>query len=261
MAYSSKSQRFRQRVHDRNDPLVGCWATLNGSTNAEVMAYAGLDFVLVDNEHGLMSAREIFDLVRRLSSHSTAVILRTKDKNAGLVGEMLDIGVDGFVFPKVESAEEAKALVIAAQFPPHGSRGLAINSIPATSYGVDANEYYRVANDSFTLFCQIETRRGVDQAEQICAVDRVDGLFLGPNDLSADLGDFRNYDNAEFKAARDKVEQAARRHNKRAASIPHGATQLRDLLDRGYTLIPAASDVKFLRDGVAALTKQLARVS
>ncbi len=253
MAYSDKAGRFRDRVHTPGCRLAGCWVTLDSTTNAEIMAVAGLDFLLVDGEHGMLPVPALRDLIRRLATLETAVLVRLRDKRPGEIGAMLDMGVDGFVFPKVESREEAESLVAATQFAPRGTRGLAVSSVPASRYGFDADDYHRHADDGVTIFCQIESRAGVEKSAAIASVPRLDGLFIGPNDLSAELGHFRDYTAPAFTDAVARIEQATREAGKLLAGIPHGATGLNALLDRGYALVPASSDLKFLRDGVASL--------
>lgn len=257
MAYFDKARRFRDRIHTPGCRLAGCWVALDSATNAEIMAEAGLDFLLVDAEHGMLPVPRIRDLIRRLVTRDTAVLIRLRDKRPGEIGAMLDMGVDGFVFPKVESREEAEQLVAATQFAPRGTRGLAISSVPASRYGFDADDYHRHADDGVTIFCQIESRAGVAEAGAIASVPRLDGLFIGPNDLSAELGHFRDYTAPAFTDAVVHVEQAAQDAGKRLAGIPHGTTGTNDLLGRGYALVPASSDLKFLRDGVASLIRTM----
>lgn len=224
----------------------------------EIMAVSGLDYLLVDCEHGRASPEHIAELVRRLAGHPTVVLLRMRDKRPAEIGAMLDLGVDGFVFPNVTSKQEAEQLIAATQFPPTGTRGIAIGAIPASNYGLDAMPYFHEIGDCITVFCQIESRAGLAKVEEIATCTRLDGLFIGPNDLTADMGFFREYENQNFLEAVARVESAARSNKKLLATIPHGKANPAQLHTRGYCIVPAASDMSLIRDGVTQLVAEAA---
>jgi len=247
-----KGQKFRQRAHD-GEKLVGCWLVLDNPLLGEVMAITGLDYVLVDAEHGRTSPAHLAELVRRLAALPTVVLVRMRDKRPAEVGAMLDLGVDGFVFPNVTSRTEADQLVAATQFPPTGTRGIAVGAIPASRYGLDAMPDYREIGEAITVFCQIESRLGLEKVEEIASCPRLDGLFLGPNDLSADLGCFREYENENFANAVTRIESVARASGKLLATIPHGKADAAQLQARNYCVVPASSDLNLIRDGAAKL--------
>jgi 2-dehydro-3-deoxyglucarate aldolase/4-hydroxy-2-oxoheptanedioate aldolase len=193
--------------HDRlraGEPLVGGWVALSDPAVAELTAPA-FDFVMLDTEHAPNDTETIANLARAVDAApgECVPLARALDNDVGAIKRLLDLGLEGVMVPMVESAEEAREAVAAAKYPPEGNRGVA--GARASSYGADLDDYFDRANEETVLLVQIETGTGLSAVEDIAAVDGVDALFVGPADLSANLGCFREFDDSRFLEAVDRI--------------------------------------------------------
>ena len=165
---------------------IGLWCSLCSNIAADVVGDSGFDWLLLDTEH---SPNEIPDLVGQLqavSGGAATPIVRPAWNDTVLIKRCLDIGAQALLVPYVQNAEEAKRAVEAVRYPPRGVRGVAVAS-RASRYG-RVTDYLKKADSEICLLVQVETRSALDQLETIAAVDGVDGVFIGPSDLSASLG-------------------------------------------------------------------------
>ncbi|WP_435195065.1 HpcH/HpaI aldolase family protein [Natronomonas sp. EA1] len=191
--------------HDRlraGEPLVGGWVALSDPAIAELTA-AEFEFVMLDTEHAPNSTETIANLVRAVEAGGSVPLARAVDNDVGAIKRLLDVGVRGVMVPMVESDAEARRAVEAAKYPPEGNRGVA--GTRASGYGRDLDSYFETANEETVLLVQIESANGVDHAEAIAAVEGVDALFVGPADLSATLGCFRQFDDSRFTDAVETI--------------------------------------------------------
>jgi 2-keto-3-deoxy-L-rhamnonate aldolase RhmA len=150
--------------------------------------------------------------------------------------------------PYVSTAEQAEAAVSFTRYPPAGCRGVASSTV-ATGFGMWTDQYHRSAPTDVATIVQIETRAGVENADEIAAVDGVDVLFVGPLDLSFNLGCPKEYDHPDLHAAFDHVIQACRNHNK-AAGILSSPERVGGHQKRGFTFVAVGSDAGALREGL-----------
>lgn len=170
-----------------DDPPLGAWATVGHPAVVEQLAGVGFDFLLLEAEHAPSGLETVASMVRaaEAAAPATPTLVRVAENDPALLKRTLDTGVDGVMVPLVESAEEARRAVAATRYPPEGVRGL--GSHRGTAYGTRKEEYAAGA-DQLTVLVQIERERAVDSAGAIAAVEGVDGLFVGPTDLSLSLG-------------------------------------------------------------------------
>jgi 4-hydroxy-2-oxoheptanedioate aldolase len=169
-----------------HQPQIGLWCTLASSTVAELLGGSGYDFLVLDCEHSPNDLTSILGQLQALSGTATAAVVRPPVNDPVIFKRLLDIGVRNLLVPMVQSAEEAKAAVAACRYPPRGIRGVA-GSTRATNYGRTSDYFSRIADEQ-CLIVQVETRQAISRIEAIAAVDGVDGIFIGPSDLSADMG-------------------------------------------------------------------------
>lgn len=197
--------------------LVGAWLSIGHPTVAEVTATHDFDFVLIDTEHTPLSLETVENMSRGVDAADgdTKALVRVPSDDPVRIKRVLDIGVAGIMVPRIETADEARDIVQAVTYPPDGVRGVA--SGRAATYGNDFQQYVETADDSITTVVQIETQRGLDNAGAIAAVDGIDAIFVGPADLSANLGIFGEWENDRLDAAIDQVVSAGA-----AAEIPVG---------------------------------------
>jgi len=243
-----KGQVFRQKLLSAAK-VSGVWSTLGSADVAYLMARAGLDYIVLDLEHGAGGFETVVRQVQALSSLDTCVMVRSPDHSAASMKRILDAGANAILVPCVNTVEQAREIVDAVRFSPQGSRGVAVGAIAAADYGYMPIEYFENANAATTIILQIETAQAVANIEQLVQVDGVDGFFVGPNDLSAQLGIFRQYQQQAFIDAIEKVARTVKRSGKILGSLPYPGCTSTQLQDSGYQLAPGGSDQLFLREG------------
>ncbi|MDF2999217.1 MAG: 4-hydroxy-2-oxovalerate aldolase [Xanthobacteraceae bacterium] len=165
---------------------IGFWNSMASATATEILAGSGFDWLLLDAEHAPNDVASILGQLQAMMEHATHPILRVPENDPIVIKRYLDIGVQSFLIPMVETVEEAEAAVAATRFPPHGIRGFA-GASRASRFGRVKNYHHR-AHEELCVLVQIETRKGLDNLEAIAAVPGIDGLFIGPGDLSSDMG-------------------------------------------------------------------------
>ncbi len=214
---------------------------------------AGFDAVLLDNEHASWDRREI---QRMLTLHRAAGIdclIRPPNRNPVDLYHLLEDGAAGFLFPMVNSAEEARLLVRAAKFPPQGERGLSAPALDSGyTWGESVTDYMREANEQTVIACMIETPEAVAHAEAIAAVAGVDALFMGPADLSLRLGCFDRWDDPPMRDAHARLAAAAARNGIAWGRPGRDAADIRTLVAAGARFILRGGDY-------AAVTEMVAR--
>ena len=178
---------------------LGTWLMSGCSSTAEAMGHAGFDWLVVDLEHVPIEYAGALHLLQAIAGTTAHPVVRLAWNDGVLAKRALDVGAQTVMFPFVCSAEEAARAVAATRYPPHGTRGFA-GMHRGSAYGTKPN-YAKRANEAVFCIMQIETAGAIDNLESICAVPGVDGIFLGPGDLSASMG-------LTGEVAHPKVEEA-----------------------------------------------------
>lgn len=180
-------------------PQYGIWLNTGSPVVAELAGHVGFDWCLIDGEHGPNSVTELVSQLQALQSTGTPAIFRLATPEPWLVKQVLDMGCQTIMAPTVDTPLQAQALADMMRYPPLGKRGLGAALARATCFGAQA-DYLDNADDEVCLIVQIESRQAVDNIEAIAAIDGVDGLFVGPADLAADLGHTRDGNHPEVQA-------------------------------------------------------------
>jgi len=240
---------FRAKL--ANAPLRGGWLALGDATAAEIMATAGYDWLLIDGEHTPNTIRTILDQLRAVEPYPAAPVVRPVSKAPELIKQLLDIGARTLMVPMIETAEQASALVAATRYAPTGFRGVAIGSIRADRWGMVA-DYGATAADSLCLIAQIESQIGVDNAEAIVNTDGIDAIFVGPNDLSTNMGHLGDQDSVDVQTAINHVLSVAHDAGKPVGIIALDATSIRHYRDAGFDFIATGVDGLLLRNAAIA---------
>lgn len=247
-----KGRMFKKKLAEGR-AVSGAWSTLGSPEAACLMAGAGLDYILVDLEHGRGGLDGLAAQVQALAGFDTAVMVRLPDHDAGSVKRCLDLGANCLLVPQVDTAAMAQSILDAALFPGEGRRGVAVGAIQAADWGYAAESYFAHANDALTVLVQIESPEAVENLSDILALSRLDGIFVGPNDLSATMGLFRQFDAPAFRAAFDKVMDDTLAAGKVFGALPAPGLEVAKLLARGAQVVPGGSDQAMLRAGALAL--------
>jgi len=177
---------FKQRLTN-GERLIGLWLALSDSYSAELCAGSGFDWLLIDGEHAPFDLRSILATLQSIASYPSQPVVRLPDGNPTLIKQVLDVGATTLLLPMVESAAQARELVRATRYPPEGFRGVG-SGIARSSRWTGFQNYLQDANDSVCVLVQVESVAALDQLDEICAVAGVDGVFIGPADLSASMG-------------------------------------------------------------------------
>lgn len=240
---------FKKRLLQR-EVQYGLFSVLLSVEVADALTDSGFDYLIFDTEHTPSSLPALHGKVLALTGTTTHAIVRVPTYDPNLFKPILDLGVDTLMVPNIKTAEEAMAAVQGVRFPPHGIRGIG-GSVRATRYGRHA-DYYAQADAQICLLVQIESREGLDNIEKICAVDGIDGVFFGPADLAADMGQLGRPGHADvIRACMDGVRRV--RASGKAAGVVTSEAHVHDYLDAGASMVCLGSDVALLAKTFDAL--------
>lgn len=236
----------------RRDLQIGCWLALANGYTAEAMAGAGFDWLVIDGEHAPNDLPRLLEQVQALKGGTADPVIRIPVGETWMIKQVLDIGCQSVLVPMVESGDQARELARAMRYPPHGIRGVGSALARASGFGA-VTDYLPSANDQVCLLVQVESRRGLEAIEDIAAVDGVDGIFIGPSDLAADMGHLGKPSHPEVKAA---VEDAIARivaAGKPAGVLSFDRTMLDTYIARGVSFAAVGADVTLLTQAARAL--------
>ncbi len=249
-AYRPFPNTFRQRLA-AGETLIGCWCSLANPITTEVLGIAGFDWLLLDGEHSPNDVTTFIPQLMALKDSASAPIVRPSWNNPVEIKRLLDAGFYNFLIPFVESAEEATRAVAATRYPPAGIRGVSMSQ-RSNRFGTVEN-YLRDINEQICVLIQIESRNGLDAAAAIAAVDGIDGVFVGPADLSAGLGHLGNQNHPEAQAAIAQVFDAARQAGKPAGILAPVDADARRYIEMGARFVAVGSDLGVFRSATQAL--------
>ena len=224
--YTGIPNRFRQALLARQR-LIGCWCSLANPVTTEVLGLAGFDWVLLDAEHAPNDVTTLIPQLMALKDSGSAPVVRPPWNDTVAIKRLLDAGFYNFLIPFVESADEARRAVAATRYPPAGVRGVSVSQ-RQNRYGT-VPDYLKSINENIALMVQIESAVGLGAVDAIAAVEGVDGIFVGPSDLAAAMGQLGN-------AAHPDVQQAIRHIFERARAAGKSERDPRTGRDRCATL-------------------------
>lgn len=239
---------FQEQLRAR-EPLVGSWVSIRDPVVSEMNAELDFDFIVIDIEHTTTGLESLEHMIRAVDAASgeTASIVRLPWNDPVIIKRVLDIGPTGIMAPMIGTAEEAEALVHASRYPPEGMRGVAGRR--AARYGFDMPEYFFEANDEIVVLAQIETEEGFNNVGSIAAVDGIDGLFMGPADLSANLGIYGEWDSDEFMQAVDSILTAADSAGTPVSTLTTDPADITKWMNVGFDFLMAGTDTSHLVRG------------
>lgn len=237
--------------------LIGLLQTHPSAEFTELAGLCGYDFLILDDQHGIFDQSDHLRMLHASSFVDMAVFVRLKGHDTRAIGRYLDMGANGIVVPEVETADEARLLARALEYPPAGTRGFAAPAHRATHYGLELAAHLKAPRDGISLLLIIESARGVANVEEILAVEGVDGVIIGPSDLSANLGCAGDYSQPQYMQAVSRIELAAATRGKLLGTAPHAGSPPEALIARGHRLLILASDTSLVRE---AMNSQVAQV-
>ena len=237
----------------KGKPIIGVLAVLGSPLAAEVFSLSGFDFVLVDNQHGVWNQESTMSAFRSICLGSAVPMARVQQNDFYAIGSLLDRGALGIVVPLVETVEQARAAVFAVRYPPRGGR-----SLGAFSARFHGSNYENWIDEEAFLAIQIETKLAVEHAEEIMAVDGVDGCWIGPVDLAKSMS--IDLDTKEGKKAYEaailKVLTACQKTNK-IPGIWAGGGTAQHQIEQGFLFVVVDSDYELLVNGTHRTLRRL----
>ncbi|HZV91791.1 MAG TPA: 2-dehydro-3-deoxyglucarate aldolase [Caldimonas sp.] len=248
--YRSFPNSFRQRLLG-GETLIGCWCSLANATTAEVLGVAGFDWLLLDGEHSSNDVVTFIPQLMALKDSVSAPIARPASNNPVEIKRLLDAGFYNFLVPMVESPDEARRAVQATRYPPQGIRGVSVSQ-RSNRFGT-VPDYFKGINEQICVLVQIESRKGLEAAAEIAAVDGIDGVFIGPADLSAAFGHLGQPDHPESQAAIAAVFKAVDSVGKAIGILAPVEADARRYLQMGARFVAVGSDLGVFRGATQAL--------
>ncbi|WP_424944937.1 aldolase/citrate lyase family protein [Aliiroseovarius crassostreae] len=240
---------FKQALKEGR-PQLGCWIGLADAYAAEIAATAGFDWLLVDGEHAPNDLRSILDQIRVIEGSSSTPVARLPIGETWMIKQYLDAGVQSILVPMVESGDQARALVRAVTYPPQGVRGVGSALARASRFSA-IPDYLTTADDQICLLVQVENRAGLEALDDILTTD-VDGVFIGPADLAADLGHIGNAGHPEVETAVTDALTRIVAAGKAAGILTLDPGMQRKCLDLGVTFLATDIDVTCFAKAIRA---------
>ncbi|AOW15207.1 2-dehydro-3-deoxyglucarate aldolase [Hydrogenophaga crassostreae] len=245
--------RFKRAIL-ANKKQMGLWSHLCSHISTEILAHCGFDWLVLDMEHSPNELPDILSQLQAMTGSSATPVVRVPWNDPVTFKRLLDIGVQSFLVPYVQTAEEAQNAVAATRYPPLGMRGYA-GAPRASGYGRIKDYAHRCAEEMCVLV-QIETVEGLKNLEAIAAVEGVSGIFIGPGDLSAALGHLGNPKHPDVLKTIDEAIARIRACGKAPGILTGDETLARHYVAQGCLFVAVGADQNLLRDSAQALSSR-----
>ena len=234
----------------------GIWLTSGTGVLAELAGNAGFDWCLIDGEHGPNTVSEMLPQLQALAISGTPAVVRVANAEAWMIKQVLDLGCQTVLVPMVDDAETAQKMARAMRYPPHGNRGMGAALARATSFGAVA-DYPHTANDQVCLLVQAESAQALDNIDSIATTQGVDGVFIGPADLSADMGYPGQPDHPKVEEAIDHMIARTVAAGKIAGIITFDESRLNEYAEKGVTFLGVGGDMLALNTALRGLAARI----
>jgi len=240
-----------KRALKAGKPQIGLWSTLSSSYTVEVVAGAGFDWLLLDTEHSPSDLENLLTQLQAAAPYPTHAVVRVPWNEMVNMKRVLDIGAQSFLVPYVQNVEEARSAVAHTRYPPAGVRGVA-GTTRATRFG-RVKDYAKRAHEEICVLVQVETQSALQNIEAICAIEGVDGVFIGPADLHASMGHAGETANPKVKPLIDDAIRRIRKAGKAPGILTPNEADARHWLECGALFVAVGSDAGILARGADAL--------
>ena len=238
-------QMLRKRLA-AGEPTVGSWISIGHPSIAEILARAGFDWLVIDLEHSVIGTETAGELIRTIALCGVPPLVRLTSNNADQIKRMMDAGAQGIVVPNVNSAAEAAAAVSATRYAPLGNRGVGLGR--AQGYGTGFQDYLAWQSEGPVVIAMIEHKNSVARIDEILAVPGVDGLLIGPYDLSCSMGLPGQTEHPDVTATMTRILEAARLAGRPAGLhiVEPDPQRLQKTLQQGYKFVAYSVDMRLL---------------
>lgn len=242
-------------------PVVGTFFETGSVTTVECMGLSGLDFLVIDTEHGPFDVESAMEFVRAAELRGIEPLVRIKDHSRASVLKMLDIGAKGLIVPNIETVEQVTKLVEYGKYYPLGRRGFA--AARCGGFGFDehasgpVSEYFRISNDETMIIPQCETKSCLDNIEEIVSIEGIDGVFVGPYDLSIALDIPAQFSEPKFLSAVDRILKACKAAGKLALIYSGSVEAARQYIKAGFDGVAYGQDTVIITNAYKSFVEQI----
>lgn len=248
---------FRKRVMNQ-EPLIGTHISTGNFITADILARCGFDFIWIDTEHSCMDYRELLSCISVIRARGVPVVVRAQVGAPAHTKRILEMGVDGIVFPYIETVEEARTAIASCLYPPAGFRGF--GPLGAADYGLrSAEDYIRKSSDEIAIFLQVESEKAISNLSEICTLEHADGFILGPCDLSGSIGCLGDIYGEPNMVLIRRMMDILREHGKYpgiSLSTTEAEAQ-KSWLDLGFRFVSSGTDYDYLCQAAGRNARQL----
>ncbi|MFJ7973558.1 HpcH/HpaI aldolase/citrate lyase family protein [Psychrobacillus sp. NPDC096389] len=231
---------------EKNGYVLGAFVASGSPTNVEILGLNEFDFVLIDKEHAQTDMETMVNMIRAAELYDMAPLARVYHPHDGpMMSRMLDVGIHGLMVPMVETKQHAQYIIEHMKLAPLGKRGIGAGRGPRWGWYENYNK--GEVNDNIYVIMQCETRKGVENIEEICQTPGLDCIFIGTADLSQDMGCFGDKNNDELQAAIDKVMETCQKHNIVAGIVTGNAEEAAKRVQQGFQFVTIMNDLGFFK--------------
>ena len=245
-----------KQMFKENKPIINGWLQIPSAFSAEVMAHQGWDSCTIDMQHGAIDYPNALSMLQSISTTETTPLARVNWNEPGQIMKILDAGCYGIICPMVSNRKEAENFVKACQYPPKGYRSF--GPIRGLLYG--GSDYAKYADNEILKLAMIETKEALDKLDEILDTPNLDGIYIGPADLSLAVGEEPGLDRSESTTAYKeilRILEAAKKRNLLAGI--HNATDsyAKKMISKGFNLVTVGSDQRFMSGGAKEVIEKL----
>lgn len=231
------------------EKTMGMFIASGDASTAEAAAISNMDYAIIDTEHGPFDVESAANMIRSFELHNSTALVRVKDSQRNSILKMLDVGAMGLVIPQVHSVEQVKEIISYGKYYPLGDRGFAFGRGSGYGRGPHAKQgmssYMETCNRESLLIPQCETMGSLEKIEEIAALEGVDGIFIGPYDLSIAMGIPGQFEDQRFKDALTRIREACERAGKFCVVFCSNAAGAKQRLSEGFKHVTVSTDYSF----------------
>ncbi|CAI1663966.1 4-hydroxy-2-oxoheptanedioate aldolase [Serratia marcescens] len=251
------TNHFKRALQEKR-PQIGLWLGLCSSYSAELLAGAGFDWLLIDGEHAPNNVQTVLGQLQAVAPYPSQPVVRPPWNDAVIIKQLLDVGAQTLLIPMIQNAEQARDAVRATRYPPHGVRGVG-SALARASRWNRVPDYLQQADAQMCVLVQIETREAVKNLDAILQVEGVDGVFIGPADLSADMGFAGNPQHPEVQRTIDDAIARIRAAGKAPGILMANKALAQRYLEAGALFVAVGVDTTLLARAAEALADEFKR--
>ena len=244
---------FKQKIL-KFEKQIGIWSCLSSNTVSEILSIVGFDWIVVDMEHSPNDIQEVLSQLQIIQGFSSEPIVRVPWNEPVMVKRVLDMGAQTILFPYIEDEKEAIAAVQATKYPPKGIRGV-MSAARMNKYGT-VTDYYAKADNEICVLVQCETKKAIKNISKIAEVEGIDGIFLGPSDLSASIGKIGQFEDDEVQSLIMEGLEHCKKSKKPAGILTAKKDYAKKYVSDGFTYVALNSDTHLIARRAENLLKE-----